>query len=145
MLSRVSCSTGYDSNTNPNNFSNLEAVRDDLSKVRNDIDSLRESLNETKTNVVENSKDILARCSFYTEGKRVESSPEALSVSGKSRVSEGSVGTREGGVGSLGSPVGRVSGSSMESDLAETTNAMREIERTVNSFSRPSPTKVRDQ
>ena len=143
MLSRVSCSTGYDSNTNPNNFSNLEAVRDDLSKVRNDIDSLRESLNETKTNVVENSKDILARCSFYTEGKRVESSPEALSVSGKSRVSEGSVGTREGGVGSLGSPVGRVSGSSMESDLAETTNAMREIERTVNSFSRPSPSKVR--
>merc|ERR1719220_669754 len=61
---------------------------------------------------------------------------------GKSRVSEGSVGTREGGLGSLGSPVGRVSGSSMESDLAETTNAMWEIERTVNSFSRPSPSKT---
>merc|ERR1719266_1532181 len=30
----------------------------------------------------------------------------------------------------------------MESDLAETTSAMREIERTVNSFSRPSPTKT---
>merc|ERR1711936_767366 len=30
----------------------------------------------------------------------------------------------------------------MESDLAETTNAMREIERTVNSFSRPSPSKT---
>ena len=141
MLSRVSCT--HDSN----NFSNLEAVRDDLSKVRNDIDSLRESLNETKTNVVANSKDILARCSFYTEGKRVEGSPDASSVSGKSRVSDGSsMGMREGGHGShgsMGSQGGRVSGSSMESDLAETTSAMREIERTVNSFSRPSPTKVR--
>lgn len=144
MLSRVSC--GHDSN----NFSNLEAVRDDLSKVRNDIDSLRESLNETKTNVVANSKDILARCSFYTEAKRVEGSPDAASsASGKPRVSDGSsMGMREGGHGSYGSMAsqgGRVSGSSMESDLAETTSAMREIERTVNSFSRPSPTKVRDQ
>ena len=140
MLSRVSC--GHDSN----NFSNLEAVRDDLSKVRNDIDSLRESLNETKSNVVANSRDILARCSFYTEAKRVEGSPEVSSVSGKSRVSEGSLGTSQGGPGShgsMGSHGGRVSGSSMESDLAETTSAMREIERTVNSFSRPSPTKVR--
>ena len=143
MLSRVNCT--HDSP----NFSNLEAVRDDLSKVRNDIDSLRESLNETKTNVVANSKDILARCSFYTEkGKRVEGSPDASSVmSGKSRVSDGSsMGMREGGHGShgsMGSQGGRVSGSSMESDLAETTSAMREIERTVNSFSRPSPTKVR--
>ena len=140
MLSRVSC--GHDSN----NFSNLEAVRDDLSKVRNDIDSLRESLNETKSNVVANSRDILARCSFYTEEKRVEGSPEVSSVSGKSRVSEGSLGTSQGGPGShgsMGSHGGRVSGSSMESDLAETTSAMREIERTVNSFSRPSPTKVR--
>merc|ERR1711971_1116826 len=52
---------------------------------------------------------------------------------------------REGGHGShgsMGSQGGRVSGSSMESDLAETTSAMREIERTVNSFSRPSPTKT---
>ena len=94
MLSRVSC--GHDSN----NFSNLEAVRDDLSKVRNDIDSLRESLNETKTNVVANSRDILARCSFYTETKRAEGSPDASSVSGKSRVSDGSsMGMREGGDG----------------------------------------------
>ena len=141
MLSRVSC--GHDSN----NFSNLEAVRDDLSKVRNDIDSLRESLNETKTNVVANSRDILARCSFYTEAKRAEGSPEASSVSGKSRVSDSSsMGMREGGHGShgsMGSQGGRVSGSSMESDLAETSSAMRDIERTVNSFSRPSPTKVR--
>jgi len=30
----------------------------------------------------------------------------------------------------------------MESDLAETSSAMRDIERTVNSFSRPSPTKT---
>jgi len=141
MLSRVSC--GHDSN----NFSNLEAVRDDLSKVRNDIDSLRESLNETKTNVVANSRDILARCSFYTETKRAEGSPDASSVSGKSRVSDGSsMGMREGGHGSYGSMGShRVSGSSMESDLAETTSAMREIERTVNSFSRPSPTKTEPQ
>merc|ERR1719458_811100 len=55
---------------------------------------------------------------------------------------------REGGdgsYGSMGSQGGRVSGSSMESDLAETTSAMREIERTVNSFSRPSPTKTEPQ
>merc|ERR1719384_1258088 len=55
------------------------------------------------------------------------------------------MGMREGGHGSYGSMSsqgGRVSGSSMESDLAETTNAMREIERTVNSFSRPSPSKT---
>lgn len=106
MLARVS--VGKDS-PDPN-YSSFESVRDDLSKVRSDIDSLRESLNETKTNVAANSRDILARCSFFNDPVDGESKPSC----------------------------GSGSGSTLESDLAETSSAMREIERTVNSFSRPN-------
>jgi hypothetical protein len=88
------------------NYSNIDSVREDLCKVRSDIDDLRESLNETKTNVAANSRDILARCSFYTEHE-----PPV-------------------------SRLPRLSGSSLQTDLAETSNAMREIERTVNSFTK---------
>ena len=101
MLSRVSSQLDIQST----NYSNFESVRDDLSKVRSDIDSLRESLCETKTDVAANSRDILARCSFYTD-------PESC--------------TSERSKGSL------------QSDLAETSSAMREIERTVHSFAKPT-------
>merc|ERR1719285_1034955 len=100
MLSRVNC--GHENLAN-NNYSNIESVREDLTKVRNDIDNLRESLTETKSNVQANSRDILARCSFYTDGD-----VRGKEIKGKS--------------------------DSMENDLKETNNAMKEIERTVNSF-----------
>ena len=103
MLSRVN----LEANSRSPSYSSFESVRDDLSKVRSDIDHLRQSLNETKTSVAANSRDILARCSFFTDttqGKMVE---------------------------------GRLlNGSSLESDLAETSSAMQEIERTVNSFTK---------
>ena len=72
-------------------YTNIDGVKEDLSRVRTD------------------SKDILARCSFYTDVREFKGGGE----DGK-----------------------RESGGSLESDLRETNNAMKEIERTVNSFSK---------
>ena len=90
-------------------YTNIDGVKEDLSRVRTDIDSLRSSLTQTRAGVAADSKDILARCSFYTDVREFKGGGE----DGK-----------------------RESGGSLESDLRETNNAMKEIERTVNSFSK---------
>jgi len=98
--------------TNENvNYNNYINVCEDLSQVRTSIDNLKDIISSTKSEIQNNSKplmDIFEKCHFYTH-------PPTGELANGQVVS---------------------SNQSLENDLRETNNAIKEIERTVSKFSR---------
>jgi len=115
MLSRISCPSDtnwesdygeYGSENGP--YTNYTNVREDLSKVRSDIDNLHDIISSTKNHLSTNGKPLL---DIFEDFKS------------KNDVAEQSKGSSQ-------------YPSRLARDLEETKNAMTDIEKTVNSFTK---------